>query len=165
MGIVKRREWKSTGCHEAKALGEEEEAQRRVKEAQRRVRSMKDVSGDGFECATRNCLDAGGCPAAGHFILLVQNTSNQTKRHPAAPALRATFGLTAKLGGCATRPSGAQNRALPRSSNSARLHPNLTVKPKRCRRGFGFCGRGLALLPLSLALSPLGRGNGVVGLL
>ncbi|MBU1979970.1 MAG: hypothetical protein KJ958_12460, partial [Gammaproteobacteria bacterium] len=37
---------------------------------------------------------------------LVQNTSNQTKRHPAAPALRATFGLMVKLGGCATRPSG-----------------------------------------------------------
>ena len=59
----------------------------------------------GFVCASRSCLDAGGCPAAGYFILLVQNTSNQTKRHPAAPALRASFGLTVKLGGCATRPS------------------------------------------------------------
>jgi len=60
-----------------------------------------------FECATRSCLDAGGCPAAGYFILLAQNISNQTKGHPAAPALRATFGLTVKLGGCATRPSRA----------------------------------------------------------
>ena len=38
------------------------------------------------------------------LFCIAQNTSNQTKGHPAAPALRAAFGLTAKLGGCATRP-------------------------------------------------------------
>ena len=41
------------------------------------------------------------------LFCVAQNTSNQTKGHPAAPALRATFGLTVKLGGCATRPSMA----------------------------------------------------------
>ena len=40
------------------------------------------------------------------LFCIAQNTSNQTKGHPAAPALWATFGLTVKLGGCATRPSG-----------------------------------------------------------
>jgi hypothetical protein len=52
-----------------------------------------------FVCAARRCLDAGGCPAAGYFILLVQNTSNQTKRHPAAPALRASLGFPGESGG------------------------------------------------------------------
>jgi hypothetical protein len=53
-----------------------------------------------FVCAARNCFDAGGCPAAGYFILLVQNTSNQIKRHPAAPALRASLGFPGESGGC-----------------------------------------------------------------
>jgi len=38
------------------------------------------------------------------LFCIAQNTSNQTKGHPAAPAMRAAFGLTDKLGGCATRP-------------------------------------------------------------
>jgi len=42
------------------------------------------------------------------LFCVAQNTSNQTKGHPAAPALLAAFGLTVKLGGCATRPSGVQ---------------------------------------------------------
>jgi len=51
-------------------------------------------------CASRECLGAGGCPAAGDFILLAQNTSNQTKGHPAAPALRASLGFPGESGGC-----------------------------------------------------------------
>ena len=42
-----------------------------------------------FVCATRRCLDAGGCPAAGSFILLAQNKG--TKQKGTLP--RRTFGL------------------------------------------------------------------------
>ena len=58
-----------------------------------------------FVCVARKCLGAGGCARQQVTLFCIaQNTSNQTKGHPAVPALRATFGLTAKLGGCATRP-------------------------------------------------------------
>ena len=57
----------------------------------------------GFVCGVRRCLVAVGCPAAGYFILLAQNTSNQTKGHPTAPALRASLGFPKRSGGCGTR--------------------------------------------------------------
>jgi hypothetical protein len=48
--------------------------------------------------------DAGGSPAAGYFILLAQNKVAKQKGTPLRrPA--GSFGLSGKLGVCATRPS------------------------------------------------------------
>ncbi len=84
-------------------------------------------------CATRRYFDAGGCPAAGYFILLAQNTSNQTKGHPAAPALRAALDFPKRSGGCGTR-------AL--RSDSPRRRPPIFSENRGGAEGeFWFCGR------------------------
>ena len=111
-----------------------------------------------FKCATRSCLDAGGCPAAGHFILLAQNTSNQTKGHPAAPALRASFGLTAKLGGCATRPSSVHKPHPTAELEQCSPSSQFGRQTEAAQKGIWVLWASLAVLPLSPALSPLGEG-------
>ena len=72
-------------------------------------------------------LDAGGCPAAGNFILLVQNRSNQTKRHPPAPALRASLDFPQRPGGY-----GNSRCALRQPQPTA---PDLCGKSRRHRGG------------------------------
>jgi len=107
----------------------------------------------GFVCATRSCLDAGGCPAAGYFILLAQNTSNQTKGHPAAPALRATFGLTGKLGGCATRPDSLHKTQAAAELEQCSPSSQFARQTEAAQKGFlGFVGGARVWVP-----SPLGR--------
>jgi hypothetical protein len=75
----------------------------------------------------RRCLDAGGCPAAGYFILLAQNTSNQTKRHPAAPTLRATLDFPGK--------SGGRVKLGLRPQTNAADGPRFTRKTEAVQRG------------------------------
>ena len=86
------------------------------------------------------------------LFCVAQNTSNQTKRHPAAPALRASLGFPKRSGGCGTRAT---------RSDSPRRRPPIFSKNRGGAEGDykRFCGRGLALRPLTPALSPLGRGG------
>ena len=72
--------------------------------------------------------------------MLVQNTSNQTKGHPAAPALRATFGLTVKLGGCATRPDSLHKPQAAAELEQCSPSSQFDRQTEAAQKGLGFVG-------------------------
>jgi hypothetical protein len=99
-------------------------------------------------CASRRCLDAGGCPAAGYFILLAQNISNQTKGHPPAPALRASLVFPKRSGGCGTPAA---------RSDSPRRRPPIFTENRGGAEG------DLGLVGVARVLDTLPAGEGWVG--